>query len=1655
MDKTKIISAIISARAAKFFAALVIVACLVVFAGWINDWMFLTRITDTEVPMAPSTVFTFIILSSGLWFYIRSETLPTSRYLALSAAITVIVLSVSILLMRLFGYTPEWEHLFIKTPETRLGFQLAHMSIVTAASFSISGFAMLFLQSGRKSFKNLGFIFTLVILVFSLLILLAYGFNAPFFYKEGMIPPASLTAFSFLLVSSGFLSASDKNIFLIKKIMGPSTSAKLLRIFLPITIALTVIESLITVRILPLVNIHPAIGVLLVTLIFVIAVGVIVPVIARKIGKALDAATENLRISEEKFSKAFQNAPLMLSLISVEDGTLFEVNEQFSALTGHARKEVIGRKITDLGVLMPEDRIQLFDELKQKGKIYNCDIAVHSNDKKIHHCLFNGELIKIDGRDFLLALALDITDRKQAEEELAFRNILLSTQQETSLDGILVVSENNMIISYNRRFVEIMGIPRELIENKSDEPVLRFVTERMADPQQFLRRVQYLYEHRHETSHEELVLKDGRILDRYSSPMFGAAERHYGRIWYFRDITERKQADEELRASKQIIAGIINAIPVSVFWKDRNLVYLGCNAIFAHDAGFADPKDIIGKDDYQMKWRDQAELYRNDDRQVIESGLPKLLIEEPMTTPEGNIITLLTNKIPLLNYDGKINGVLGTYIDITERKQAEEKLKRNYDTQKTLNMILALSLENVTLDELLLHTLDLLLALTSFSFEKKGAIFLVGDTPGSLVMKVQRGLPAVLQKICSQVEFGKCLCGKAASTKRIVFASGIDEQHETHFEGMTPHGHYCVPILSSEQVLGVINVYVKDGYKSNKEDEDFLTAIANTLAGVIERKQTEDALRESEFFFKESQRAAFIGSYETDFVSGYWESSEVLDQIFGIDKNYDRSVQGWLNIVHPDDREALDLIFKEGIMSRRTQFNDEYRIIRKSDGAVRWVNDLGKAGFDAEGNILSMIGTVLDITERKEAEAKILQANRVYAVISQINQTIVRLRDRDELFREVCRIAVEFGKLRMAWVGLIDKETSLVKPVAFAGFEEGFLSAIKGISINDTPEGRGPTGMAVRTGRYFSCEDMESDPRMALWKDEALKRGYRSSISLPLKLFGKCIGNFTLYSELPHFFDQEEIELLDEVANDISFALEAIETGKKHQQAADSLREVTERLRFALDGTNDGVWDVQMETGEMYLSPRGKKILGYDPDETLTVNTWSELVYPDDLQQTQADLSAYLKGRTPLFYTEQRLKTKDGGWKWILTRGKAVAWNSAGKPLRMTGTHTDITERKLGEEELVRAKEKAEENNRLKSAFLRNMSHELRTPMNAIMGFSGLMQDAAADEKNYFAGIIEKSSEQLLMVIDDVILLSRLQGEKLPVNNSEFSPAGLLADVYRMFNLPDLKKRLDLTINIPEQHKNLIIRSDADKIRQILAKLASNAVKYTLEGSVELGFDMQNGNIEFYVKDTGIGIPEQEQKQIFENFYRGEKAISAAIGGTGLGLSIAKELVDLLDGKIGLNSVPDQGSRFYFTIPVEQSDKAHSEKTLLEPVHKDWKNFTILIAEDELDNYLYLEFLLKDKVKRIDHAINGIKAIELSSKNRYDLVLMDLKMPVMDGIKAAEKLKQQFPDIPIIAQSAYATPEERAQALQAGCDDYISKPTKKADLMEIINKVLS
>ncbi|MCX6160341.1 MAG: PAS domain S-box protein, partial [Ignavibacteriae bacterium] len=321
----------------------------------------------------------------------------------------------------------------------------------------------------------------------------------------------------------------------------------------------------------------------------------------------------------------------------------------------------------------------------------------------------------------------------------------------------------------------------------------------------------------------------------------------------------------------------------------------------------------------------------------------------------------------------------------------------------------------------------------------------------------------------------------------------------------------------------------------------------------------------------------------------------------------------------------------------------------------------------------------LDMTVQKKAEEKILKANRMYSFISQINQAIVRLRNKEELFNESCRIAIEFGKFRMAWFGIADEKSMLVNPVVFAGIEDGYLSKINKISLINKAEGRGPTGSAIREGKHFICHDIENDPLMAPWRDDALKRGYRSSIALPVKLSGKVIGAFSLYSDTPYFFNEEEIALLDEVIGDISFALESIETEEKRKTAENELRISAERFKNIFEHAAVGK-SITSVKGDLIVNKAFCNIVGYSQEE-LSLMKWQEITHPDDVERDSKIIQTLINGEKESSRWTKRYIHKNGNIVWV-DISTALQKDSYGKSNHFITTISDITERIQMEEAL-------------------------------------------------------------------------------------------------------------------------------------------------------------------------------------------------------------------------------------------------------------------------------------------------------------------------------------------------------------------------------------
>ncbi|MGM0551954.1 MAG: PAS domain S-box protein, partial [Bacteroidota bacterium] len=521
------------------------------------------------------------------------------------------------------------------------------------------------------------------------------------------------------------------------------------------------------------------------------------------------------------------------------------------------------------------------------------------------------------------------------------------------------------------------------------------------------------------------------------------------------------------------------------------------------------------------------------------------------------------------------------------------------------------------------------------------------------------------------------------------------------------------------------------------------------------------------------------------------------------------------------------------------------------------------------------------------------------------------------------------------------------------------------------------------------------------------------------------------------------VSLLSDVSGTRMEILGMAEDITERKKSEIKLKESEAEFRTITENSADAIFITDKDGKYIYVNKQAVDLLGYSKQELLTL-TIADLAPKNRIKEYfQIFQELPMTGSS---YSEIELMKKDGSY--VDTDLNAVLLPNGW----IYGSCRDISARKQLENELIAAKEKAEESDRLKTAFLNNLSHEIRTPMNAIVGFSGFINDPelSSEKRQYFTDIIVQSSDQLLAIIDDIISIASIEAGQVKIQENEINLnalANLLTDQFA----PKAKEKnvtLSLKTSLPDEEATII--SDETKLTQILTNLLNNALKFTQQGTVNFGYKRKNSQLEFYVEDTGMGIPQNMQEIIFNRFRQIETTDTRNFGGSGLGLSISKAYVEMLGGNIWVISELDKGAIFYFTIPYK---KANSGKThpLFFAGEKDFAFTTaktLLIAEDDTLNITLLEEMLSDVEVNIIKAGDGLQAVELCKSNPHiDLVLMDLKMPKMDGYDATMRIKEFRPDIDIIAQSAYVTEADKKKALACGCSDFISKPINKKLLL--------
>lgn len=511
-----------------------------------------------------------------------------------------------------------------------------------------------------------------------------------------------------------------------------------------------------------------------------------------------------------------------------------------------------------------------------------------------------------------------------------------------------------------------------------------------------------------------------------------------------------------------------------------------------------------------------------------------------------------------------------------------------------------------------------------------------------------------------------------------------------------------------------------------------------------------------------------------------------------------------------------------------------------------------------------------------------------------------------------------------------------------------------------------------------------------------------------------------------------------------------LRSDRQNIRMSTELKEVTERLNLAFAGSNDGVWDWNTTEDKAYYSPRLCALLGYEPDGIEPKpQSWMNLLHEDDKQAVCQAIEDHLNGLSPVYSATHRMRRNDGDWQWVESRGKALR-ASDGRAYRMVGTMTDIEDKKRQENAVLAARDEAEAANRTKSDFLAVMSHEIRTPMSGVLGMAQvLLNTALTTKQRRYAELIKTSGESLLAILNDILDFSKLEAGHLDLEAMDFVLNDEIDAVVRLMDMPARAKKIELHFD-DRTGGRIALNGDPTRIRQILMNLISNAIKFTEVGSVTLrcGVHARSDNryeVKFEVIDTGIGMNEDVRRNLFMKFNQGDASIARRYGGTGLGLAICDQLTSLMNGTIKVESQPNVGSRFCVTINLPKGTTMPLAKS--EPVtpaqRPDLARLRVLAAEDNSVNQILLHELLSPYVKQLEIVDDGESAIEAASKQVYDVILMDVRLPGIDGVaatKAIRRLGAAWKTRPIIALTANAMSEQHSAYIEAGMTSCLSKP---------------
>jgi PAS domain S-box-containing protein len=1313
-------------------------------------------------------------------------------------------------------------------------------------------------------------------------------------------------------------------------------------------------------------------------------------------------AQEALRQSEERYRAVINHADDGIFLFD-DQGRVADVNERACERLGYSREELIGLTPLDFDTDVDIERLGKLRHLVSAGETVTFETRHRHKTGEVFPVEVRARSFQLGERIFTVAQARNIAGRRQAEEALRAREREFRTLAENLPDNLARYDRHGRALYVNPQLERTLG--RSLGELVGRTPA-EISASRGFDE--------------YERTLEEVIRTGaGACLEMSGKSASGEKTWHMvlfvperdesgevvGAMAISREITELKRAALELEAARQFTEQVINAIPDAVFVKDREHRWILLNDATCRMIGRS-REELVGRSDHEYFPKEQADAYWAGDERVFLSRSEDVS-EEFLTAADGTLRYIQTKKKLIVAPNGS-DLLLGAIRDITEIKETERSFR---------------SLVNNSPDCIVRYDLEGRLLFVN------PAVARTFDMPaedfvGKLFNEIWKPGPQARHERLADLIQSAVETGEPSSAEMLwETAAGLCTFNILHVPERDETGRVV-------SVLGIARDITK-----RKRMEEALRSSREHLGSIIQ--SVEGIMWEAD---AETFRFTFV-SPQAERLLGYPAEQWIEDSDF------------WARHLHPDDRERAVAYCVESTRQKRDH-DFEYRMVA-ADGRVVWLRDIVSVVVEGERPVM-LRGLMVDITAQKEAEQRVRRLNRTYAVLSEFNQLLVHERESRTILESACRIACEIGGFRKAWIGLLDGAEPL-RLAAHAGAEVWTTEHLE--QMLSTPKLQcAITTQALETGERVLCGDIARDSHSESWREIALRSGCLSMVSLPLEIEGRTVGVFNLYASEPGFFDSEEMRLLDELAQDLAFALQGCERERERQIALERLRRSEERLRELAETIEDVFWITTADKScVLYVSPAYEKVWGRSCQSLYdSPNSWLDSLVPEDRQRVR--LSAVQRQADGAYDEEYRIVRPDGEERRIRERAFPVR-NASGEVERIVGVARDVTEHRELEEK-YRQSQKLEAIGQLAGGVAHDFNNILlaiQMQVDLATGTTEELPDPVMESLRQ----ITLAAERAANLTNQLLLFSRrqvMQPRELDLNESVTSLAKMLQRIIG----EDVRLRLHL------HSAPLGTRADPGMLDQILLNLAVNARDSMPGGGalvIETGekiltrsearaySDVRPGRYVWLgVSDTGHGISPEVLPHIFEPFFTTKEAGK----GTGLGLATVFGIVKQHRGWISVESGEGAGTSFHVYIPASAAAPV-AQPAVIAQARPKGGGETILLVEDDTIVRRGARQILERNGYRVLDAANGVEALAVWGEHRseVDILVTDLVMPEgLSGRQLAELLLREEPLLKVIFTSGYSAGIAGRECDLKFGENFLQKPFSLTQFLEIIRRRL-